>query len=246
MNRLNTYAPNVCWVPKYDQLKLLTQFQSYSEHQYGTRAVHHLSSLRTLLYSNFESLVISLSMLGGERQSGGLGTLVIIGAALFLRPRDLYTFSRVAGRICGTGVYSLRGLRKTMSEAVAAEAPSQEMAGMRDSMVSSFRKLESITRTVSREVADSSPVAGLRAATTFTPKRRSPASISDSSSSSAQTESMLTPPKLVSVSTPNGRGESGAQIISRVIEEGAFAQQQAKIFGSASFDNIDDDKKDKK
>lgn len=184
-------------------------------------------------------------MFDGSSSSSGFGTVVVVGfAVLFLKPHDLYSMSRTAGRLCGAAVHNLRGIRKVVKETVAAESPPPEFAGMRDTVLSSFRKLETITRTVSREVAETSPVAGLRAATTFKPKPRA-----DTTATAAiPSENLATsssPRKLVSVSSPNGTGDSGAHIISRVIEEGAFAQQQAKILGNQSVDELNNDNVDK-
>ncbi len=184
-------------------------------------------------------------MFEGDR-GGGFGAFVLIGGALFLRPADLYTMARLGGRLCGSGVLHLRRFRKALSDTIAAESPAPEFAGMRETVLKSFQKLESITRTVSREVADSSPVAGLRAATSFTPKRRTPATETSPSPSDAPSNDAQPSPKLASVSTSGEGAESGARIIARVIEQGAFAQQQAKILGSTSLDSIEDEKGDER
>lgn len=179
-----------------------------------------------------------------EGGSGAGVSLLLLGGALFLKPKDLFTISRTAGRACGSIVVSLRGLRKVASDAIAAESAPSELKGVRESLMSSFKQLEDISRTVSREVAQSSPVAGLRAATTFTPKRTSEpktssiASTNDAFSASAlKVEAKSTILTTISGSSPQ---LLGAEIISKVIEEGAFAQQEARILGQQIQDRTQD------
>lgn len=172
--------------------------------------------------------------------SSGTGTaLLLLGGAIFLKPRDVLVLSRAAGRVCGSGIVTLRGVRNAVAETLATEGSASEFKGMRDSFFTSFRQIEDITRTVSKEVAEASPVASFRAATTFTPKRNSmppaPAKGSPlpSSIQSSQHLAKSGPPAGLSSLSNAGPDSSGAAIIARVIEEAAFAKQHARILGTS-------------
>jgi len=175
---------------------------------------------------------------GGGGSGGGFGYLILIGGAIFLKPHDIYVLSRTAGRICGTTLYAIRGLRKAVTDTMANESTSAELQGIRETMMSSFQTLENISRTVSREVSEASPVANLRRATTFKPRPKSPVSMRPSIPPERNISGMhdykevgAKHPGLKSLpSTPTH--DTGALIIARVIEEGAFAQKQADILGT--------------
>ncbi len=174
--------------------------------------------------------------------NSGVGTaLLLLGGAVFMKPRDLLVISRVAGRLCGSAIFALRGVRKAFAETVASEAATDDLKGMRDSVFSSFKQIEDISRTVSREVAEASPVASLRAATTFKPKRNSQALGNTAKSAPLPSDNSSALPagekrRPVGLSSLSGTGHesSGAGIIARVIEEAAFAKQHSRIVGSSN------------
>lgn len=157
-----------------------------------------------------------------------------------MKPSDVRQLSRIAGRAAGASLYRLKLARTALYDTIAAESPTGEMAGMRDNVLKSFRQIEDISRTVSREVADASPVAGLRNATAFVPKRAalhpslgttasSPAVSSEGSSDSSATGAE--PARRESLA--GGGASSGASIISRVVEETAFARQYSQVLGGS-------------
>lgn len=161
--------------------------------------------------------------------------LLLIGGALFVRPNDLHRMSRMGGRLSGSLVHGLRSLRKVASDSFKTEpAMPNELKGLRESFIHSFKQLEDVTRTFSREVAESSPVAGLRSATTFKPNRSSKViqSASETQPKPASSYAVSAPEPAGLASVSSARSElSGAAIVAKVIEESAFAQQEARVLG---------------
>ena len=159
--------------------------------------------------------------------------------ALFLKPSSLYLASRTAGRVCGNIVLGLRRFRTNVMDKMATDSfSSSNLAKTGSSMMQSLQEIENITRKVSREVAETSPMARMRAATTFRPKQKSASTAeshgSTSSISSNPYSDMITTnssnPGLASL-TSASKELTGAAIICRVIEEGAFSLQEDRILG---------------
>lgn len=198
--------------------------------------------------------------------TGGFVAIALLGLVLF-RPRDVPFIARSAGRAAGISVRGLRRLRRALEKVVAEGQRSADgnadLRGIREQLSSSLAQFDSLASTVRRDMAEVplSPAALMRRArsqVSIAPRPGPANYVGDVSGSKPSTASMPTIPPLMTspVGSPNGQppmpftnrsseplsinqGAAGADVIARSIEEGALAEKQAHIFGSAQVQSED-------
>lgn len=173
---------------------------------------------------------------------GGAGfALLLVGGTLFLRGPDLLFASRIAGRLCGSGLHLLRTARVALDETLAQESAPGVVKDIKDGVYKSLQQIDDISRTMRREVVENSPAARLRAATGLT--RSTKVSIAPRGTDIATKMRVRTDDKHTAaqandipqgVAGANGQMASGASVVSRVIEEAALAERRARFFPKAS------------
>lgn len=180
------------------------------------------------------------------------GTLVVLTVGLFVfRPNELPGLARTAGRVVGAGV---RGLRRGREAALRATADvSNESSPFskdtRQRIHESIRAVEALQSRVRREVGtlrlDPRSIL-LREHEASSPQPvATKTNVLDGSrvTTVARSANISDHPKRKSIASTGS--EAGADVVSAVIEEAAFAEQKRRVLKSLGHDN-DREPSDKK